>query len=134
MRLLVIHGPNMNLYGLRSSKKGERITLDKINRHIRRLVRDKDIDLKIMQSHNEVKIVSYLHKNRNKFDGIILVPGIWQECGYILNDTLSLFELQYITIHIEKNQKEQLFKGEKIIYNENIYYSFKEAIEFYVNL
>ena len=134
MRLLVIHGPNMNLYGLRSSKKGERITLDKINRHIRRLVRDKDIDLKIMQSHNEVKIVSYLHKNRNKFDGIILVPGIWQECGYILNDTLSLLELQYITIHIEKNQKEQLFKGEKIIYNENIYDSFEEAIEFYVNL
>ena len=87
-----------------------------------------------MQSHNEVKIVSYLHKNRNKFDGIILVPGIWQECGYILNDTLSLLELQYITIHIEKNQKEQLFKGEKIIYNENIYDSFKEAIEFYVNL
>ena len=134
MRLLVIHGPNMNLYGLRSSKKGERITLDKINRHIRRLVRDKDIDLKIMQSHNEVKIVSYLHKNRNKFDGIILVPGIWQECGYILNDTLSLLELQYITIHIEKNQKEQLFKGEKIIYNENIYDSFEGAIEFYVNL
>ncbi len=134
MRLLVIHGPNMNLYGLRFSKKGERITLDKINRHIRRLVRDKDIDLKIMQSHNEVKIVSYLHKNRNKFDGIILVPGIWQECGYILNDTLSLLELQYITIHIEKNQKEQLFKGEKIIYNENIYDSFEEAIEFYVNL
>jgi len=134
MRLLVIYGPNMNLYGLRSSKKGERITLDKINRHIRRLVRDKDIDLKIMQSHNEVKIVSYLHKNRNKFDGIILVPGIWQECGYILNDTLSLLELQYITIHIEKNQKEQLFKGEKIIYNDNIYDSFTEVIEFYANL
>ena len=134
MRLLVIHGPNMNLCGLRSSKKGETITLDKINRHLRRSIRDKDIDLKIMQSHNEVKIVSYLHRNRNKFDGIILVPGIWQECGYILNDTLLLFELQYITVHIDKGQKEQLFKGKKIIYNDNIYDSFSEAIAFYDNL
>ena len=63
MRLLVIHGPNMNLYGVRSSKKGDTITLDKINRHIRRSIRDKDIDLKIMQSHDELKIVSYLHRN-----------------------------------------------------------------------
>ena len=134
MRLLVIHGPNMNLYGLRSSKKGETITLDKINRHLRRSIRDKDIDLKIMQSHDEVRIVSYLHRNRNKFDGIILVPGVWQKCGYILNDTFILFGLQYITIHIDKDEKEQLFKGEKNIYNDNIYDSFTEAIEFYANL
>ena len=134
MRLLVIHGPNMNLYGVRSSKKGDTITLDKINRHIRRSIRDKDIDLKIMQSHDEVKIVSYLHRNRNKFDGVILVPGIWQKCGYILSDTISLFELKYLTIHIDKGQSKQLFKGEKIIYNDNIYDSFTEAIDFYANL
>tara|TARA_Y100001960_G_C14520093_1_gene750817 strand:+ start:297 stop:701 length:405 start_codon:yes stop_codon:yes gene_type:complete len=134
MRLLVIHGPNMNLYGVRSSKKGDTITLDKINRHIRQSIRDKDIDLKIMQSHDEVKIVSYLHRNRNKFDGVILVPGIWQKCGHILSDTISLFELKYLTIHIDKGQSKQLFKGEKIIYNDNIYDSFTEAIDFYANL
>ena len=58
MKLLIIHGPNMNLFGIRSSKKGDNITLDKINRHLRKFVRDKEIELKIIQTHNESKIVS----------------------------------------------------------------------------
>ena len=41
MKLLVLHGPNMNLFGIRSAQKNENITLDKINKHIRRYIRDK---------------------------------------------------------------------------------------------
>ena len=53
MRVLILHGPNMNLFGIRSSKKGDNITLDKINRHLRKLISSKNIELKIIQTHNE---------------------------------------------------------------------------------
>ena len=96
MKLLIIHGPNMNLFGIRSSKKGDNITLDKINRHLRKFVRDKKIELKIIQTHNESKIVSYLHKNRKNFNGIVLMPGAWQYSGYVLKDTIDLIELKTI--------------------------------------
>jgi len=66
MKLLVLHGPNMNLYGIKSSREGKKITLDKINRYIRKYIRDKNVDIKIIQTHNESKIVSYLHSLSSK--------------------------------------------------------------------
>ena len=92
MKLLILHGPNMNLFGIRSSKEGKNITLDKINRHLRKFVRNKDIELKIMQTHNESKAVSYLHRNRKKIDGIILIPGAWKYSGYILKETIDIHQ------------------------------------------
>ena len=131
MKLLILHGPNMNLFGIRSLEKGTKITLDKINKHIRRFVRNQDIDIKIIQTHNEVKVVSYLHRNRNKFNGLIITPGIWKNSGYLLKDTLDIIKLNYVIINIDKNEKNNLLKGKKIIFNEDIMQSFEDAISFY---
>ena len=88
MKILVIHGPNLNLFGLWSAKKSEKITINKINSSLRKYINDKEINLKIIQSHNEVKVVSYIQNNRNKIDGIIITAGPWQYSGYILSELL----------------------------------------------
>ena len=132
MRVLILHGPNMNLLGIRSANKKQTITLDKINQYIRRFVRDKNLDIKIIQTHSETKAVSYIQKNRNKFDGIIITPGPWDEVGYILLDLLELINMNYTVINIE-NKKNNLFKDSKIIYHTDIFKSFEEAIDQYVS-
>ena len=124
MKLLILHGPNMNLFGIRSAKKDDTITLDKINKHIRKYIRNKNL---------EVKVVSYLHTNRNKFDGLILTPGVWQNSGYIIHDTLKIINLECITISIDKDETINLFSKNKNIYNDNIYKAFEESIEHYVS-
>ncbi len=131
MKILVLHGPNMNLFGIRSSKEGKNITLDKINRHIRRYIRDKNLETKIIQTHSEVKAVSYLHANRNNFDGLILIPGAWQNCGYILKDTIDIIECDYVTIKVTKSEKINLFSGIENIFNEDIFKSFEQALDYY---
>jgi len=128
MKLLVLHGPNMNLLGVRSAQKGENITLDKINRHIRRYIRDKNIEIKIIQTHSEVKAVSYIQNNRNNFDGLILTPGAWNESGYILQDLLQLIQLKHVLINLNKYDENKLFSPDKSIYNDNILTSFEEAL------
>ena len=128
MKLLVLHGPNMNLLGVRSAQKGENITLDKINRHIRRYIRDKNIEIKIIQTHSEVKAVSYIQNNRNNFDGLILTPGAWNESGYILQDLLQLIQLKHVLINLNKYDENKLFSPDKNIYNDNILISFEEAL------
>ena len=133
MKILILHGPNMNLFGIRSSKEGKNITLDKINRHIRRYIRDKNLGVKIIQTHNEIKAVSYLHANRNNFDGLILTPGAWQNSGYILQDTIDIIELEYVTIQLDENEKIKLFSGNKNIYNQDIFKSFEQALDYYVS-
>tara|TARA_B100000959_G_C14487283_1_gene421729 strand:+ start:61 stop:465 length:405 start_codon:yes stop_codon:yes gene_type:complete len=134
MKLLVLHGPNMNLIGIRSSKCGDRMTLNKINTHIRKFIRDLNIEIKIMQTHNEVKAVSYLHRNRNKFDGIILIPGVWENSGYLLKETLEIISINYVLIYLEEGNKNvNLFKSKKYFSNKNILKSFEEAILNYVS-
>jgi len=128
MKLLVLHGPNMNLLGVRFAQKGENITLDKINRHIRRYIRDKNIEIKIIQTHSEVKAVSYIQNNRNNFDGLILTPGAWNESGYILQDLLQLIQLKHVLINLNKYDENKLFSSDKNIYNDSILISFEEAL------
>ena len=133
MKILILHGPNMNLFGIRSSKEGKNITLDKINRHIRRYIRDKNLEVKIIQTHNEIKAVSYLHANRNNFDGLILTPGAWRNSGYILQDTIDIIELEYVTIQLDENEKIKLFSGNQNICNQDILKSFEQALDYYVS-
>ena len=133
MRLLILHGPNMNLFGIRSAKRKQTITLDKINRHIRRFIRDKNLEIKIIQTHSESKAVSYIQRNRKKIDGMIITPGPWDFSGYILLELLNLIDMDHIIINIEDNKKNNLFKNSTIIYNTDIFKSFEEAIEQYVS-
>ncbi|MBI45577.1 MAG: hypothetical protein CMG66_05390 [Candidatus Marinimicrobia bacterium] len=133
MKLLILHGPNMNLFGIRSSKKGERITLDKINRFIRHYVRNTNLDVKIMQTHNESKAVSYIQKNRKKIDAIIITPGPWIYSGYILLDLLYILNIPYTVISLDAGIPNSIFNNNKIIYHSDILKSFQEAIEKYAN-
>ena len=128
MKILIIHGPNMNLFGLRSAQANQRITLDKINRHIRRFIRDKDIEVKIIQTHDENKAISYLHRNRNKFDGMIITPGPWAKSAFTLEETLALIKLKYVSIKLNKDKTHDVLKGSKSLYNDNIFTSFEDAL------
>ena len=131
MKILIIHGPNMNLFGLRNKKDQYAITLDKINSHIRKYIRNKNIQIQILQTHNEAKAVSYIYKNRKKISGLILSPCMWDNNGFILNELLDLIKLKYVIINIEKDINNKLFKSGEIIYNKNILLSFEKALEYF---
>ena len=106
MNILIIQGPNFNLMGVKSAKRGERVTLDKINRGIRRFTRGKDIEVKIYQTHSVEKAVTLLQRNRNWADGIIIAPGVWSTYEAILADTLQLIEVPTIEVHNENDNKD----------------------------
>tara|TARA_Y100000996_G_scaffold333080_1_gene269413 strand:+ start:195 stop:596 length:402 start_codon:yes stop_codon:yes gene_type:complete len=128
MKILILHGPNMNLFGLRSSYEGNNLTLDKINRHIRRYIRDKNLEVKIIQTHNETKAVSYIQNNRKKIDGLVISPCAWSSSGYVLDDLLKLIKLKYIVINLDNSDKNILFQNGKTIFNNDILVSFEEAL------
>lgn len=128
MKILILHGPNMNLFGLRSSYEGNNLTLDKINRHIRRYIRDKNLEVKIIQTHNETKAVSYIQNNRKKINGLVISPCAWSSSGYVLDDLLKLIKLKYIVINLDNSDKNILFQNGKTIFNNDILVSFEEAL------
>jgi len=99
MNILIIQGPNLNLIGVKSAKQGTRVTLDKINKGIRRYIREKEITVKIYQTHSIEKAITLLQRNRNWANGIIIAPGVWSTYEAILVDTLQLIEVPTLEVY-----------------------------------
>ena len=98
MNLLIIQGPNLNLLGKKSSQAGECITLDKINKALRLLVRNQNINLKFLQTHKIELVITSPQRNRNWADGILIAPMAWAKFEYILKETLQLIKLPVVEI------------------------------------
>ncbi len=106
MNILIIQGPNLNLIGVKSVKRGTRVTLDKINKGIRRYIREKDVTIKIYQTHSIEKAVTLLQRNRNWANGIIMAPGVWSIYEAILVDTLELIEVPIVEVYDKEDNKD----------------------------
>ncbi|MBS1272252.1 MAG: 3-dehydroquinate dehydratase [Candidatus Marinimicrobia bacterium] len=98
--VLVIHGPNMNLIGKRPRQVFGTLTLDKINRSIRRQAHELGVQLKIFQSNSESDIVTKLQRQRKWADGIFLNPSTLCFSSYTLLDTLELIGLPTVEVHL----------------------------------
>lgn len=111
MNILIIQGPNLNLLGVKSAKQGKRVTLDKVNKGIRRYIREKGITIKIYQTHSIEKVVTLLQRNRNWANGTIIAPGVWSIYEAILVDTIELIEVPTIEVHDEDDNKDYAIKS-----------------------
>ncbi len=127
MRFLILHGPNLNIIGLKSAKDGSKITLDKINKHIRRCAKKYDVECKFLQTNEEGKAVNFLQRNRHKTNGIILFPSSWQYSAYALVDTLDILDIPFITI--STGEKLNLLQGIDNVSDENVIKGCETGIE-----
>ena len=102
-KILIIQGPNMNFLGHRLKETKTKITLDKLNVHLRKTAKKHEIKLIIIQTNDESKAVKVLQRQRNKICSALLFPGPWQQSGFVLKDTLELLKIPYITISLGEN-------------------------------
>ena len=125
-KILVIHGPNMNLLGLRKREEGSGITLDKLNRHLRKIAREIGLSLTIIQTNEEGRAVSHLQSQRKKIKGILLFPGPWKQSGHVIKDTLEILAIPCIIASLGKNT--EILKGIKSVEEEDIYISIEKTL------
>lgn len=104
MKILVLQGPNLNLLGLASRPNGTRLTLDKLNRDLRRRARELDVRLAIHQIQSQAKASRLLQRQRNLAVGVLLIPGIWASTGHLVLETLQLVSLPLAVFHLEPEQ------------------------------
>ena len=98
MNILVLHGPNLNLIGSKSAEIGQKITIDKINTGIRRHIRNKDIQIKILQTHKQFHAINFIQRNRNWADFFLLAPMSWARFEYAILDALKISNINTIQI------------------------------------
>ena len=99
MNILILQGPNLNLLGLRSKTVSKRLTLDKLNKGIKNHVVNKDVKLKVNQTHKQFQAINFLQRNRNWASGILFIPTSWARNGYTILETINLIQLKTSVIY-----------------------------------
>lgn len=90
----------MNLVGKRPAAAFGNLTLDKIDRRLRRMAGEEGVRLKIFQSNSEAEIVTKLQRQRSWAHGILLNPATLCFTSYTLPDTLELIDLPAVEVHL----------------------------------
>ena len=99
----------MNLLGYKFKNTNTKITLDKLNTHLRKTAKKFKLELIIKQTNDESQAVTVIQRQRNKICSILLFPGPWQQSGFVLKDTLELLKIPYITV--SSGEEVSLLKG-----------------------
>ena len=120
MTILILHGPNLNLLGLKSSKSGEKLTLDKVNRAIRLHVRNKDINLKIIQTHKEYIAINFIQRNRNSAEGLVAIPTSWAKYNQTLLETIKVCKIPTAAVYFNGKYDFGTTEKDSIIIGDNI--------------
>ena len=120
MTILILHGPNLNLLGLKSTESGENLTLDKVNRAIRLDVRNKDINLKILQTHKEYIAINFIQRNRNSATGLVVIPTSWAKYNQTLLETIKICSLPTSAVYFDGEYNFGTSEKETIISGNNI--------------
>ena len=120
MTILILHGPNLNLLGLKSSKSGEKLTLDKVNRAIRLHVRNRDINLKIIQTHKEYIAINFIQRNRNSAKGLVAIPTSWAKYNQTLLETIEVCKIPTAAVYFDDKYDFGTSERDTIILGDNI--------------
>jgi 3-dehydroquinate dehydratase-2 len=115
MKILVLHGPNLNLFGRREPHIYGTTTLDEINDKLQALARELKVDLAILQSNHEGALLDFLHKQMDDAAGAILNPGGLTQHGVSLHDCIKAMPFPVIEVHMSNLHTREEWRTHSII-------------------
>ncbi len=115
LRVLVVHGPNLNLLGTREPEIYGRETLEDINRGLQTLAADLNLALETFQSNGEGELVSRIQAARTSADAIVINAGAYTHTSVAIRDALVATGLPVIEVHLSNTHKREPFRHRSLV-------------------
>lgn len=115
MKILVIHGPNLNLLGKREPEVYGTTNLDEINNLLKKEAKVLGISIDFFQSNSEGDIVNKIQEGMGKFDGIIINPGAYTHTSIAIRDAITSTDIPTTEVHISNIFKREEFRQKSFI-------------------
>ena len=101
MKILVLHGPNLNLLGTREPGVYGKVTLTEVDRMIREHARRRGGSVECRQSNLEGQLIDWLQAAQGEgFDGVVFNPGAFTHYSIALRDAVAAIKLPVVEVHL----------------------------------
>jgi len=115
-KILVLHGPNLNMLGIRQPEIYGHMTLDEINERLRSLASDLGVTVDTLQSNHEGELVTWAQEALGKgYSAIILNPAAYTHSSIALRDALSATGIPVVEVHLSNIHRREEFRKKSLI-------------------
>ena len=114
-RVLVLHGPNINLTGIREPDTYGRVTFADINREIMDCAQQLGLSCEIFQSNHEGALIDKIHQALTDFDAIVINAGAYTHYSYAIRDAISSVQKPCVEVHMSNIHAREAFRHESVI-------------------
>lgn len=114
-KILVLHGPNLNLLGKRQPEIYGRLTLEQINRKIRSLAKELEVEVEIRQSNSEGEMVGWIQESPEQFGALVINAAAYTHSSVALRDALTAVGIPAVEVHISNIYKREEFRKRSLI-------------------
>ena len=115
MLILVLHGPNLNLFGRREPHIYGRTTLPEINAKLEALAAELGVQLSIVQSNHEGTLVDHLHEHIDSAQGALVNPAGLTQHGVPLHDAIKAMPFPVLEVHMSNIAAREPWRAHSII-------------------
>jgi len=114
-KILVIHGPNLNLLGKREPDVYGTLSLEEINKKLKKSAKLKKAAVEIFQSNHEGEIVDAIGSAPGKFDAIVINPAAYTHTSVAIRDAVAAINIPVVEVHISNIYKREEFRHKSLI-------------------
>lgn len=114
-KILVIHGPNLNLLGERETSIYGSLNLNEINRMIEKEGKSLGVRVDFFQSNAEGEIVNTLQGARKKYQAVVINPAAYTHTSVAIRDAVAAIEIPVVEIHLSNIYQREEFRRYSLI-------------------
>lgn len=115
MRILILHGPNLNLLGKREPNIYGTFTLDEINRQIGILAQELGVEIICFQSNHEGELVQKIQDAIGEYHAIVINPGAYTHTSVALRDAIAATGIPVVEVHLSNIYRREEFRRHSFI-------------------